>query len=330
MQTRDSTVSTPRPRQAGPAICTADPGGRPPLRPKIRLPPPRPPALARKQAPNPSLTPALRRYRHGQTRIAGRNPSHFACGTADNGATPEPFARPMEAMRGLPDLQSPRPHHRHHGSRICTAGSRVPVEPPPGSRSLVPSASSTPAVRRANSGRADKANKRPHQTPVCRLPAPHATSYLTQLKELDVRCISYIHIVGGWLGPDVSCDADRYPCPQSICSRGRLLQVTKFVIPAREPNLDATDDRPRKKSSPQRGRPCHINKGNQPPASRCLQRTQQLLHQPCPLTPRISRDPKPLAQSQPMPVPSRHADLHPTHAPTRLSTSSNNATAPPT
>lgn len=66
-----------------------------------------------------------------------RNPSHFACGTADNGATPEPFARPIEAMRGLPDLQSPRPHHRHHGSRICAAGSRVLVEPPPGSRSPV-------------------------------------------------------------------------------------------------------------------------------------------------------------------------------------------------
>lgn len=202
MQTRDSTVSTPRPRQAGPAICTADPGARPPLRPKIRLPPPRPPALARKQAPNPLLTPAPRRYRHGQTRIASRNPSHFACGTADNGATPEPFARPIDAMRGLPDLycESPRPHHRHHGSRICTAGSRVPVEPPPGSsRSLVPSASPTPAVIRANPECADKANKRPHQTQVCRLPAPHATSYLTQLKESDVRCISYLYLYRGWL-----------------------------------------------------------------------------------------------------------------------------------
>lgn len=46
------------------------PGTTPPLRPKIRLPPPRPHALTRKRAPNPSLTPALERHRHGQTRIA--------------------------------------------------------------------------------------------------------------------------------------------------------------------------------------------------------------------------------------------------------------------
>lgn len=311
MQTRDSTVSTPRPRQAGPAICTADPGGRPPLRQKIRRPPPRPPALARKQAPNPSLTPALRRYRHGQTR----NPSHFACGTADNGATPEPFARPVEAMRGLPDLycESPRPHHRHHGSRICTAGSRVPVEPPPGSRSLLPSASpTTPAVRRANPGCADKANKRPHQTPVCRLPAPHATSYLTQLKESDVRCISYLYPYRGWLAGwdhayllEGALQSPSCYARQRTQSRRHGRQASYEILP------------PKRTTMPyQQG---------QPTSCFLLLRTHSTTASSA-----MSTHPKPLAQSQPMPVPSRHADFHPTHPPSRLSTSSNNATAPPT
>lgn len=137
-------------------------GSTPPLRPKIRSPT-TPAARASPEAGTEPIAhprPATR-YRHGQTRIASPNPSHFACGTADNGATPEPFACPMETMvRGLPGPSSTViTDTTDRESALLVPGSWWSSRHPPPASSLQESdlLSFTnihgPVVRRANSCR---------------------------------------------------------------------------------------------------------------------------------------------------------------------------------
>lgn len=169
----------------------------PPLRPKIRLPPPRPHALTRKRAPNPSLTPALGRHRHGQTRIAVEILHTSPAVQLITGLPRSHLLAPSKPCVGCPtsSLHDLITDITDRESALLVPGSWWSPLQAPGVRSSQVHQHGL-AVRRANSGCADKAASKRSLPPSCtardQLPDP-AEGVGRASHELW-----HTHIVAGW------------------------------------------------------------------------------------------------------------------------------------